>query len=124
MLPNNHSGVLPLPDKLPIVKLEYGQLPSSAEFATRCLATYRRVEVKPPWIRLGGPVLAEAAGVFYSNGPFTPQPVTPERLAVILENLVTMSYIDTVWGVRCRRMAIALAADLGIAWPDVENPES
>jgi hypothetical protein len=37
---------------------------------------------------------------------------------MIVENLVTMSYIDTVWGLRCRRMAIDLVATLGIVWPD------
>lgn len=119
MLPDdNDTELIPLPDKLPTVCLEYGELPSTAEWAQRCLATYRRTEVKPPWLSLGPPVVAEAAGVLYRRGPFTPLPVTPERLAVIVENLVTMSYIDTIWGLRCRRMAIDLVAELGIVWPD------
>lgn len=110
--------LVPLPDKLPVVRLAYGELPSTAEFATRCLATYRRTEVKPPWLSLGRHEIAKAAGVLYRRGPLTPLPMTPERLSQVVENMVTMSYLDTMWGQECRAMAIALVAELGILWTD------
>lgn len=110
--------LLPWPKKLPNAALEYGQMPSAAEFESRVLATFHRFEVKPAWLSHGDYKMAWAAGVTYRNGPFTPIPVSAARLAVIIENLVTMSYIGTEWGMGCRKMAISLMAELGIIWPN------
>lgn len=109
--------LLPWPDKLPPVTLAYGELPPMAEFEVRVVATYHRFEVKPPYLSIGDYRTAWAAGVPYRNGPFTPMPVDARKLHWIIENLVTMSYIGTEWAVRCRTMAIGLAAQLGILWP-------
>lgn len=110
--------VIPLPGRMPNVEFEYGQLPSTAEFAVRVLATYMRTMVKPPWFTLGGFFIAEAAGVVYSKHYVTPTPVSAAELCVILENLVTLSYTPTIFGQRCRGMAVKLAAELGIIWPE------
>ena len=111
------TELVPYPAMPPNVALDYGELPSAADFELRVIAAYQRHLVKPSWRAIGSYHVVAAAGAPFETGPNTPLPVNPSQLADILTNLVTMSYIGTEWGSACRASAVALARRLGIIWP-------